>query len=121
MTQWFDTDKARRLLGYEPLFTPLESFTRTRDYFVRHMRAKLPPGRRRYPPGAHAFKDTGADFRPDAPAYLARKPHGLSFVPWVRDAVVLAFLALCAWAWVQGQGRGQGQGQGRSEAGAGGS
>ena len=96
ITQWFDTDKPHRLLGYAPLFTPRESRTRTLNYFLETM----PRGAFTYAPGAFDYEDDGVNWRPDHAEYLAERDlaasRALSFWPALRSLyfVLVAVFAL---------------------------
>jgi len=71
VTQWFDTDKARRLLGYVPPVPPRLAHERT----LAHVTAHYPRGPFVYPAGAFDTVSDDDDFRPSHPLYLAAVPH----------------------------------------------
>lgn len=72
VSQWFDTDKARRLTRYRPLFSPMEARQRTIEYFAK-ADFIFPQGPYKYEKGKYDYLDDGTDFRPDHPKYLTRE------------------------------------------------
>jgi nucleoside-diphosphate-sugar epimerase len=81
VTQWFNTDKARRLIGYIPEVSPMEARRRTIEFFDRR-KDEFPPGRFKYAVNEHNYLDYGTDFRPDSKKYLERKKRNVQKVDW---------------------------------------
>jgi len=74
VTAWFHTDKAKRLLGYEPLCTPMESRSRTISHFQTAMMSGLfPIGSCNYKFEDYNYLDDGKDYRPNDEKYLKRR------------------------------------------------
>jgi len=70
VTQWFDTDKAYRILGYQPLVNPREAQRRTIDYFAT--RNEFAQGPFVYGAGQFDYFDD-EEFRPTSELYLEGK------------------------------------------------
>lgn len=73
VTAWFNSDKAKRLLGYEPLISPMEARKRTLGFFATHLLDVFPQGTYKYRLGEYDYEDDGKDFRPTDEKYLKRK------------------------------------------------
>ena len=72
ISAWFHTDKAKRLLGYEPLSTPMEARRRSIAFFDT-LTDLFPQGPYKYKEREHDYPDDGVDYQPIAPKFLARR------------------------------------------------
>jgi len=88
ITAWFETDKARRLLGYTPLVSPMEARRRSIAFFDA-LKDLFPPGPYNYQ-GHFDCVDDGTDYRPSDPKYLARRKRNEEKIHGSRTLVKLA-------------------------------
>jgi len=72
---WFETNKAKRLLGYKPLYTPMESRERTFG-FLASRPDLFPQGPYKHRLEDLNYLDDGSDYRPSHSEYLATKKQG---------------------------------------------
>jgi hypothetical protein len=96
VTQWFATDKPRRLLGYVPLTSPRTAQARTLAYFAT--RKDFPQGPFQYAPGQFDYFDD-ATYKPTDARYLRKREQGAAGES--RGRVLLLGAALLAWVAAQ--------------------